>query len=475
VKIISPKGDDKFKSDTDSFPAGRLLNLLSTYEKKTLSAEVEILLAEDCTIIDENVVLEVLDEFHAHSVEVTFLGGIDGTIPRHVIINGGLEKKNYFVPDQGLIGVNFSIGRPLRKKIFNAIMEHFNDLASYSFSRFVEIIKSDRVRDICLTYGETEKKLFDISECPNCGSSCISPITVGEGNAITGFLDARHNVYHHCNSCSLVYLSRQVNKNDLGIFYDTFSYDRSQSCEDTLINWDGLNEASNSHFGNHLIGIDNIKSSDSVLDLGCGRGDFLSLARGARPMASLTGVDFHIPDPILDAMKQLNINGFSSDIVDWVKNQKESAAFDIITMWEVIEHLKINDLKSLLHSIKKLLKPDGKLIFSTPDFYDIHGQSLDFWAMAPGEHLYVFNLKFCAHMLSELGYELVDYERESVTTKLPNRWYEYGAETNSTLSGRASSSVIESVLSDDELREKFKQINRKNKVGSELIIIAKAK
>ena len=78
-------------------------------------------------------------------------------------------------------------------------------------------------------------------------------------------------------------------------------------------------------------------------------------------------------------------------------------------------------------------------------------------------------------MLSELGYELVDYERESVTTKLPNRWYEYGAETNSTLSGRASSSVIESVLSDNELREKFKQINRKNKVGSELIVIAKAK
>ena len=146
----------------------------------------------------------------------------------------------------------------------------------------------------------------------------------------------------------------------------------------------------------------------------------------------------------------------------------------MVTLWEVIEHLKIDDFKSLLHSIKKLLKPDGKLIFSTPDFYDVHSQSLDFWAMAPGEHLYVYNLNICAHMLSKSGYELVKYERESVTTKFPNRWYEYGAETNSSLSGRACSSLVESVLLDDELREKFKKINRKNKLGSELIIIAKA-
>ena len=474
MKIISAKGDGTFTSDNNIFPVARLLNILSTYEKKTLSDEVEILLPENCTIIDESIVVEVLDKFHSNSVEVTFLGGLNGTIPKHVVINGGLEKKNYLVPDQGLMGVNFSIGRPLRKKIFNKILEHFNDLKSYSFSRFIEIIKSKQVRDICLTYGATEKKLFDISDCPNCSSSCVSPITVGEGNTITGFLDSNHKVYHHCNNCSLVYLSRQVQKNDLGIFYDSYSYDRSQSYRDILTNWDGLNEASTSHFGNYLVGIDNIKATDRVLDLGCGNGDFLSLVRRARPKASLTGVDFHIPNPILDAMKQWNIHGLSSDIVGYVENINESSKFDVVTLWEVIEHLKIDDFKSLLHSIKKLLKPDGKLIFSTPDFYDVHSQSLDFWAMAPGEHLYVYNLNICAHMLSKSGYELVKYERESVTTKFPNRWYEYGAETNSSLSGRACSSLVESVLLDDELREKFKKINRKNKLGSELIIIAKA-
>ena len=441
---------------------------------KTLDAEVEISLPDNCTVIDESIVFGVLDEFHSYSVEVTFIGGINGTIPKHVTVNGGLEKKNYFVPNQGLTGVNFSIDRPLRKKIFNTIKAHFNDLVSISFSRFVEIIKSDQVRDICLTYGATEKKLFDISDCPNCGSGCNSPITVDEGNPITGFLDASHNVYLHCNNCSLVYLSRQVRKNDLEIFYDTVSYDRSQNCRDILINWDGLNDASTSHFDNYLVGIDNIKFTDKVLDLGCGSGDFLSLVRSARPRASLTGVDFHIPNPILDAMKQRNICGFNSDIVEYVENINQSSKFDVVTMWEVIEHLKIDDFKSLLYSIKKLLKPDGKLIFSTPDFYDMHTQSLDFWAMAPGEHLYVYNFNVCADMLSEFGYELVKYERESVTTKLPNRWYEYGAKTNSTLSGRASSSLIETVLLDDELREKFKQNNRKNKVGSELIFISKA-
>ena len=121
-----------------------------------------------------------------------------------------------------------------------------------------------------------------------------------------------------------------------------------------------------------------------------------------------------------------------------------------------------------------MLKSDGKLIFSTPDFHDIHSQSLDFWAMAAGEHLYVYSLDVCASILAQSGYELLQYERESVTTKLPNRWYEYGAETNSTIAGRAGASVVESVLLIDELREKFKQINRESKVGSELIVIAKA-
>jgi 2-polyprenyl-3-methyl-5-hydroxy-6-metoxy-1,4-benzoquinol methylase len=471
--IESEKGKIEYQCANNGFAAVRLLNVLSKYGKEDLSDEIQIALFEDSTFIDEKIVLNVLNQFHGKSVDVEFLGGVDGTIPKFIRINGGLNKKKYLVPHQGLEGVNCSIGRPLRRKIFLRICEEFDDLNHCSFVRFSEIVKSDKVRDICLSYGARDVQLFDVLSCPNCGSNFKSAIRVGEGNAITGFLDASHDVYHHCNNCSLVYLSRQVESNDLGIFYDTSSYDRSQSKEDIIDRWGSLSEASTSHLGNYLAGLDRIKPSDSVLDLGCGDGDFLSLVRSARPQTDLTGVDFHISTPILDAMEQHRITGFSSNIFEYINYLDNSKKFDVITMWEVVEHIKIDDFKSLLRLLKRQLKPDGRLIFSTPDFYDIHSQSLDFWAMAAGEHLYVYNLDLCTELLALCGYKVVEFERESVTTKLPDRWYKYGSKTNTSLSGRACSAIVETVLSDDVLRERLKRQNQKNKIGSELIVIAK--
>lgn len=151
--IKSEKGQIKFQCENNSFAAARILNFLSKYGKEELSDEIQIALFEDSTFIDENIVLNVLNEFHGKSVYVEFLGGVDGTIPKSIKINGGVDKKKYFVPHQGLEGVNCSIGRPLRRKIFLRICEEFDDLTHCSFVRFSEIVKSDKVRDICLTYG----------------------------------------------------------------------------------------------------------------------------------------------------------------------------------------------------------------------------------------------------------------------------------------------------------------------------------
>ncbi len=45
----------------------------------------------------------------------------------------------------------------------------------------------------------------------------------------------------------------------------------------------------------------------------------------------------------------------------------ESELFDVIISFEVVEH--ISDLKKAMTNIKKLLKKDGQLIFSVPNFY----------------------------------------------------------------------------------------------------------
>lgn len=43
-------------------------------------------------------------------------------------------------------------------------------------------------------------------------------------------------------------------------------------------------------------------------------------------------------------------------------------SFDVITLIEVIEHLPVNDTKRLLSQAATLLKPNGKMILSTPNY-----------------------------------------------------------------------------------------------------------
>ena len=76
----------------------------------------------------------------------------------------------------------------------------------------------------------------------------------------------------------------------------------------------------------------------------------------------------------------------------------------MITMWEVIEHLKIDDLKKIFSFLKNILNDNGILIISTPDFDDPHCKSLDFWSMAAGEHLSVFNYKSINNILNQEGF-----------------------------------------------------------------------
>lgn len=462
----------QFTSNADCFSVNRLLNLLSTVPEDYRGDVVEISIPDDSTCIDERVVFAVLANFRGCSVSVNFLGGINGTLPHRICMNGGSQEKTYLVPYQGLSGVNCTIGRPLRKRVFDQICASFPTLLDSSFQDFVTTLKSKEVRDICLTYGMVGKELFDIEACPACQSTFSTPVTVGEGNAITGFLDADHQIYSYCNNCSLVYLSRQLGDGDLGVLYTEDSYERSKSKDEVLDSWRNLNEETTSHYGNYIVGLQNIKADDAVLDLGCGSGDFLSMARQSFPDASLTGVDFHISEPIVSALAERNIVGKSANIVDYLNELKAPNAYDVVTMWEVIEHIKIDRFASLLEAIRKTLKPAGRFIFSTPDFFDVHSLSLDFWAMAPGEHLYVYNLEVCESLLSQAGLEILAYEKESVTTKLAGRWYDYGSKTNSTLAGRASAALVESFLVDQEFREAFKMKNRREKVGSELIIIA---
>ena len=98
-----------------------------------------------------------------------------------------------------------------------------------------------------------------------------------------------------------------------------------------------------------------------ILDVGCGGGIICEpLARlGAR----VTGIDF-APNNIIAAKihskkNKLNINYINKDI----EKSKLDEKFDIILMFEVLEHL--DDWKKTIKNIKKNLNKNGLIIIST--------------------------------------------------------------------------------------------------------------
>lgn len=110
----------------------------------------------------------------------------------------------------------------------------------------------------------------------------------------------------------------------------------------------------------------------SLLDVGCGTGDFLELAQ--KNNWSVSGIEPNKNARVI-ANKKTNNSVFE---IEELLNFKDSS-FDVITLWHVLEHLP--NLDEHISIFKKLLKPKGTLIIAVPNYksYDANYYK-HFWA-----------------------------------------------------------------------------------------------
>ncbi len=160
-----------------------------------------------------------------------------------------------------------------------------------------------------------------------------------------------------------------------------------------------------------------------ILDLGCGTGEFMAELENKGAVVYGTDIDkegikiaknFYNFKNIYD----LSINAFFKTI--------KAPQFDYITAFEVFEH--IDDPWTLLNKSKELLKPNGKLIISTPSRERLL-TNLSSWDF-PYHHLSRWNEKSITYMLKMFGYknikiiyinkfhQLYDLFLESIAKKL---------------------------------------------------------
>ena len=110
--------------------------------------------------------------------------------------------------------------------------------------------------------------------------------------------------------------------------------------------------------GSHMQVLDAIAAHTRVLDLGCSQGLLAGPLR-ARDVR-VVGVDAHDPAPVSPDLEAYYQRDLEEPLV-----LPEGRSFDYVVVSDVIEHIR--NRAQLLRSVRRNLKPDGRLLISTPN------------------------------------------------------------------------------------------------------------
>ena len=140
-----------------------------------------------------------------------------------------------------------------------------------------------------------------------------------------------------------------------------------------------------------------------VLDVGCAAGFFLRVAKDAGWQVTGLEPSDSIRALAVRALGEENVHGGLLGEVDL-----EPASFDLITFWDVIEH--IPDTVAALRAARELLAPGGKLLVETQNIDSRAAKVLGTrWQhYKHAEHIYHFNPKTIDRLFGEGGFEILE-------------------------------------------------------------------
>ena len=197
-----------------------------------------------------------------------------------------------------------------------------------------------------------------------------------------------------CKRCRLRYVNPRVNRQTLETEYTETYYppDKVERLHTGSMEWLQMTERLTELEAQH-------PSKGRLLDVGCGIGTFLHLAReqGWEPHGidpSKSGSAFAKEAYILDVQC-----GYIFD-ADF-----PSAYFDAVTLYHVLEH--ISELNPFLSELRRVLKPKtGVLVIEVPNGESLQSrfQKADWPYVHPRDHLYYFSVDSLPKLLQKHGF-----------------------------------------------------------------------
>lgn len=402
--------------------------------------------------------------------EVTIEGAIPGTVPTRIYYDGASSKKKHCLlwKTQRDYNTQLSLNKLKRIKIFFHFLKTYHNLVFTPISQFLEYLGTrDGVRSV-LSYG-TRVELIDLTECPICGCKRIYPLHHDIGQPIIGFL-TKHSVYYFmCGDCGLVFLNPTIQQDDLKYLYDWYDSEGKAEPTEKLYSIDALER--HASIANFQVFIDKyapkMQFNSKLIDLGGGHGEFAVMVKESYPEWDVTMMDFKASD-VKEFLDQREVLCHGGDFINFSLGDEE---YDVITMWEVLEHLSIDILKEIWSKVFNALKSGGYFALSTPDFLSSYTHSQDFWAIFAPQHLTVLSEPILKSLWKEAGFELVEVDRTFSMFRQTATYFSYGAKNNASIGARGDAAILDDILHNKSFLLDQKAWMLEKKHGAELILL----
>jgi 2-polyprenyl-3-methyl-5-hydroxy-6-metoxy-1,4-benzoquinol methylase len=198
-----------------------------------------------------------------------------------------------------------------------------------------------------------------------------------------------------CMNCSLIYVSPRPTAETIYLCYPDAYYDTHVSHVKDVQH--GLIQVEL----RRIRDIQRFVTRGRILDIGCGNGRFLSVAKEAG--WNTLGIE------ISADMAEIARRDYGLEVIEggFLDLELPAECFDVVTMWGVLEHL--HHPKGALNKVYKLLRPGGLFVVLTPNV-----DSTQFRLFGPNwslldvpRHLYQFSRTTLRRIVEDAGFKQV--------------------------------------------------------------------
>ena len=243
-------------------------------------------------------------------------------------------------------------------------------------------------------------ELEEIKNCPLCGGDkVLSYIKCVDHN----FSGEVFNI-DSCVSCNFKFTNPRPSEKKVHKYYQSDNYISHTSSKKGLFNTI-YHTVRNYQFKKKYSIINSLTTKDekTILDVGCGTGEFLNYFKQKNWLTKGVETDKKAREHAIE-----KYNCSVDDKID--KIIKSGEKFDIITLWHVLEH--VYDFKDYLYKLKGVLNKGGHIILGLPNCnsYDANYYKENWYAFDLPIHVSHFTQNDIKALVKEIGFS-------SLTTK----------------------------------------------------------